>query len=171
MAETKVRDRLKFPTVTVETAGGELEVRNLTPEALDFLIEKHSATLQKVFFELPNNPEELELSLAGIQFSVLKYIPQMMAEIIALGCQEFEEETIEFFRKNMGISDQQKCVEEIFKLTFKSDDEVKKLIEAVVTALSSSMTSLSKLTANQSSLSPSQASVNGSSRSGKASAS
>ena len=124
--------------VTDDGQGAELELRGLSVEDLTTLAATLGPQMAMLFssamkqaHDAQDNPEDLEnfdISLAIV--SALKDVPELVAACIALASDDYTEETVSLARR-LPVPDQVAAIEAIFALTFRSESEVKKLMESV----------------------------------------
>lgn len=134
---------LKIPTVKV--AVGEpsdnnyLDVRGLAVEDLTILATSlgpqmamlYGAVMTKAK-DFQEDPDEFDMTSAIL--GALKDVPELVASCIALATDDFSEETVAIARK-LNALDQVALIEAIFALTFRSESEVKKVVESIAGAI------------------------------------
>lgn len=134
---------LKIPTVKV--AVGEpsdnnfLEVRGLAVEDLTILATSLGPQMAMLYGSVMRRAEvfqetPLDFDMTSAIIGALKDVPDLAASCIALAADDFSEETVVIARK-LNALDQVALIEAIFALTFRSESEVKKVIESIAGAI------------------------------------
>lgn len=128
---------LKFATTKISLDDEQFfEVRGISMTDLMAVVAVHGPQLSIMFSKLTEERNE-ELSFAidndatrKMLYSMSTEFPEVVAAAIALASDAYDEEGVRIARQ-LPFPVQVQAVEEIFKLTFRSEGEVKKLIESL----------------------------------------
>lgn len=115
--------------------GIELEVRGINLADLVALLHVHAPAMLKVWEKVQHQEAEFTVDIVKqIVRDMAIEFPDMMAAIIALSANEFNEAGMTVARQ-LSISNQAVILEAIARLSFQSDSSLEKLVLLVVRAL------------------------------------
>jgi hypothetical protein len=100
--------KLAFPSEVVHTSGGALELRSLSFADMTALYSRHAARAEEAFAMV---------------------MPEIVADVIAFAAGEPEMASVAL---RLSPPVQLEAIEKIAKLTFKSEEDAKKVLEGVV---------------------------------------
>lgn len=126
---------LRFPTETVRTSGGDLEVHGLETAAITSIIKDHGELIDDLLSKADTDTD-VQLNTASLLGFVSEQTPQLLGKIAAYGARAYDDESVEICRR-MPFPDQFKVVEAVFRLTFVGEDAVKNFVEIVINTLNS----------------------------------
>lgn len=133
---------LNFASETIKTSGGEFTVRGLSLADITVLVRKHAQAMSE-FFDKMKDGESLDLdNTAMLGGALAEAAPELAAEVIALASGE--PDAIEEARR-LTFPTQVDALEKIANLTFDSEGGVKKVVEAVIRAMTGATGLLSSL--------------------------
>jgi len=125
---------LKIPTAQVETPGGSFAVRGLSLEDFVNLHHEHTAEFGSVFdqFRTWASSEGDDLPpLDQFCAKLLYQAPILAARVIAKGADEDSPEGLAMARQLPPLT-QAEALQAIGRLTFRSEDDVKKMLALVI---------------------------------------
>ena len=130
---------IQTKTITVDSA--TFEVRGLSMHDLMIVAADYGPQLSLVFTQLKSGEIERD-DLRSAVVEVAKEFPELLAGIICLAADDYEPELVaKMSRVRMSVTAE--AVEEIFKLTFKGEAEIKKLMESLTRMIAAGSGTLS----------------------------
>lgn len=142
---------LGIAKATVKTPNGEFDVRGLSLTDIMFLAREHLPVMEHAYDQLAGAlPEEgleegsEEAVAADLGKMLLEQAPTAAAEVIALASDDFDEESVKIAMA-LPFSAQVDALQKIGKLTFASEDDVKKAVAAVTNMLRGATSALNSL--------------------------
>lgn len=122
---------LKLPTKEVQTPSGILTVRGLGTADIVLAIGDYGPQMALLFAKVQDKGTKVQnTDVKAMIMSLGQELPQLMAAIIALGCDDYSPATIKVAAK-LSFPIQCELIEAIFHLTFHSEADVKKLVESL----------------------------------------
>lgn len=115
----------------IKTPGGDFSVRGLTPADVSVLIYNHHDALSDLFNRLLGREGNSADSLGS---ALIAESPQIVAEIIALASGENDADAVSLAMQ-LPVSIQVEALEKIGKLTFRSEDDVKKTTALIISLM------------------------------------
>lgn len=125
---------LKIPTTQVETPGGSFAVRGLSLEDFVNLHHEHTAEFGSVFDQFRNWASSEGDDLPPLEEFCAKLLyqaPVLAARVIAMAANENNPEGLAQARQLPPIA-QAEALQAIGRLTFRSEDDVKKVLALVI---------------------------------------
>lgn len=121
---------ITIPWETVEYGGTDLTVRGVTFADLAVLSREHAPTITMVVTKLTEEGTNRLADLAEISKAVRVFsqeAPELIGSVIALASDDYSPETVDI-ACDLPFNVQLELVEAIFRLTFRAEGDVEKLI-------------------------------------------
>lgn len=138
--------RFKVPTEQVEVSPGEsFPVRGLSTRDIGLLAARHHAMLSALFAEVAAGRGEGSLSQGTVEQmlpDLLQKAPELVSDIIAVSYGDIEDSQ---YVSVMPLPVQVDALTKVFRLTFRTEGELKKVIETVIQGLSGTTRQLNSL--------------------------
>lgn len=136
---------LTFPTIAIETPGGMFAVRGLSLSDISSLAVRNRETLKALFEKATQSDGAVELdNMEAIAVSLAQTAPGIVAEVIALATDEFDDEAIEA-AKGLPFPAQVEALEAIGKLTFTTEGGLKKVVATIINVTKGTTTAIGSL--------------------------
>lgn len=125
---------LKLPETKIETPDGDFTVRGISLADLTILASTYMPQMVLIFNKVKDGADIEQADVRRLIGELAPAVPEMVAAIIALAADEFDEKGVENAGK-LGFNVQIETLEAIFHNTFRSEAEVKKLVESITRML------------------------------------
>lgn len=119
-----------IPRAEIEVGKSAFSVRGITLADITQAAVDYGPQMALLFGRLQNGENLSEASIRRLVLSLGSEFPGLLAAVIALASDDYTKETVEIAAA-LPLPKQAEAIEEIFKLTFTSEADVKKLIESL----------------------------------------
>lgn len=121
---------ITIPYETVPVGEGEISVRGISLSDLMTVIHVYGPQASMIFSRIQKADSLQTSDVRGLIASLASEFPDMFAAAIALAADEYDADTIQTLKK-IPFQKQIELIETIFRLTFSSEGEIKKLLESL----------------------------------------
>lgn len=121
---------IKVEEAVIPYGDGDITVRGLSASDLMLVVSTYGSQAALVFNKIQSGGSLQTTDVQALIASIAGEFPEMLAVGIALAADAYSPENVETLRR-LPLPTQVQCIEEIFKLTFRSETEVKKLLESL----------------------------------------
>ena len=133
-------------TETVEYNGGSIEVRGIAVADMMAAVRIHGPVMAMIFAKVQDR-SDLGLdqeSFQRVMGDVMKEAPEVVAAIIALAADEYNDTGVDLAGK-FPAPVQIECAMAIFRMTFESESMLEKLVESVIEMMAGISGALNKV--------------------------
>ena len=136
---------------TIKIADEPVSVRGVNLTDLMIIVNLYGPQAMMAFTKVQQEDNLTNSSIRSLIAAVATEFPEMMAAIIAMAADEYDEEGITV-AKGLPINAQVQLLEVIFSLTFPNEGDIKKLIESLTKVMVEASGALTSMTQSTSSI-------------------
>lgn len=121
---------LTIPRTEIDTGFGVFTVRGITVDDITVAALDHGPQMTLLFAQLQSDEMKTDENIRSMILRLGREFPDIVAATIALAADDYEPATVKIARE-IPFPKQAEAIEAIFRLTFTSEADVKKLVESL----------------------------------------
>jgi L-fucose mutarotase/ribose pyranase (RbsD/FucU family) len=121
---------LTIPRTEIDTGFGVFSVRGISVDDITLAAIEHGPQIALLFARLQSEDAEMAQDIRSIILTLGREFPDLIAAIISLAADDYSPESVRIARE-LPFPKQAEAVEAIFRNTFTSEADVKKLVESL----------------------------------------